>query len=183
MAADLKSDIHKDEESPFLEQSQRTPPHQSSRSRTTQYTTFFGLGLSLFLNLIWLMQSFNSQTTDNFCNAFTTLHRSPITDQIDIEYASTTFDGSFTHESIYTQLPSLALEQAWDDLGIRLRHTIIPEDQAEHYGLDPGHLKLKPEQGGGFPVLFEFHHHLHCLVRKSSHSPSVPQITKVIANT
>ena len=44
------------------------------------------------------------------------------------------------------------------------RLSTIREDEAELYGLNPGHLKMKPEQGGGFPVLFEFHHHLHCLV-------------------
>lgn len=165
MGGDLKSDaMLNDEQSPFLEKLQQPPLPPSTRSRVTQYCALFVFGLSLFLNIIWLAQRFGSQTTGNFCNAFTTLHKSPITDQINIEYAPATFDGSFRQESIYTQRPSPAVEHAWDDLGIHLRHTVIPEDQAEYYGLDPGHLKVKPEQGGGFPVLFEFHHHLHCLV-------------------
>lgn len=41
---------------------------------------------------------------------------------------------------------------------------MIPEDKAQRYGIDTGLLKVKPENGGGYPVLFEFQHHLHCLV-------------------
>lgn len=47
----------------------------------------------------------------------------------------------------------------------------MPEHLAEKFGLNPGLAKVTPELGGGFPVLFEFEHHLHCLniLRQSSY--------------
>jgi Mycotoxin biosynthesis protein UstYa len=49
------------------------------------------------------------------------------------------------------------------------RHYVVPENLASKYGLDPGHLKYAEANGGGYPVLFEFEHHLHCvdLLRQS----------------
>lgn len=40
---------------------------------------------------------------------------------------------------------------------------VIPESKANDFSLNPAWLKRIPEEGGGFPVLFEFEHHLHCL--------------------
>lgn len=51
------------------------------------------------------------------------------------------------------------------------RHFRVPKDRASYYGLDPGHAQYLESQGGGYPVLFEFEHHLHCvnLLRQSLH--------------
>ena len=135
------------------------------------YCGIFALALSLFLNTILLSQQWAGPAAlDSICADHTAQSRSPISDAIDISYQTVTFNGSFVHESLYTQPPSDAVELAWDDLGTDLRLSNLPEDTAELYGLDPGHLKVKTEQGGGYPVLFEFHHHLHCLnlLRKTS---------------
>ena len=43
---------------------------------------------------------------------------------------------------------------------------VIPEDNLDdiaRFGLDPGMVKRKPSQGGGFVVEAEGLHHLHCL--------------------
>ena len=40
---------------------------------------------------------------------------------------------------------------------------VIPESDAERYGLDERMVKRIPSQGGGFIVQSEGFHHLHCL--------------------
>ncbi|SPO02056.1 uncharacterized protein DNG_04729 [Cephalotrichum gorgonifer] len=51
------------------------------------------------------------------------------------------------------------------------RHFRVPEDRESYYGLDPGHAQYLKSQVGGYPALFEFEHHLHCvnLLRQSLH--------------
>lgn len=43
------------------------------------------------------------------------------------------------------------------------RHYQFPEDLAAQFNIVTGYAKYDPEQGGGYPVLFEFEHHLHCV--------------------
>ena len=40
---------------------------------------------------------------------------------------------------------------------------IVPEEDGVRFGLDPGMVKRLPQQGGGYVVLSEGLHHLHCL--------------------
>lgn len=40
---------------------------------------------------------------------------------------------------------------------------MVPESEGHRYGLNPGHAKIDPKYGGGFPTLFQFEHDLHCL--------------------
>lgn len=161
-----------EERSPFLATTRQLARATPSRSGIYWYCSALVFGISIFLNVIWLAQCWSQASSlDTVCNDHTSQSHSPISDEIDITYDTVKFDGSFWNESIYTRAPSKEVEESWDALGSDLRHHVIPEDQAERYGLDPGHLKLKPEQGGGFPVMFEFHHHLHCLnlLRKTSY--------------
>ena len=41
---------------------------------------------------------------------------------------------------------------------------LITEEEAESYGLLAGQVKLRKEEGGGFPVYVDALHLLHCLV-------------------
>ena len=42
---------------------------------------------------------------------------------------------------------------------------VVPEEHADRYGLHAGQVKLRKEDGGGFPVYVDALHLLHCLVR------------------
>jgi hypothetical protein len=80
-------------------------------------------------------------------------------------------NGSFDKLTIYRQPASPDVDQAWTDLGAYLKPFVIPEDEAEKYGLHPGQVKRIPEQGGGYVAILESTHHLHCLnvLRQASH--------------
>ena len=43
------------------------------------------------------------------------------------------------------------------------RHFRVPWELASRYGLDPGYAQYLQSGGGGYPVAFEFEHHLHCV--------------------
>ncbi|PGH16402.1 hypothetical protein AJ79_01733 [Helicocarpus griseus UAMH5409] len=61
------------------------------------------------------------------------------------------------------------MERKWHI--VSYRHYVLPEPLATKYGLKTGHAKLRPEDGDGHPVLFEFEHHLHCvdILRQATH--------------
>jgi hypothetical protein len=48
-------------------------------------------------------------------------------------------------------------------LPVLAKPIIVPEEGAEQWGLQPAMVKRKQDQGGGFAVLVEGFHHLHCL--------------------
>jgi hypothetical protein len=86
-----------------------------------------------------------------------------------VRYSTVTFNGTFMGRSPYTEDPSPAVDAAWAGLATTARHFRVPEDQAATYGLHPGHARWSQADGGGYPVLLEFSHHLHCvdLVRQA----------------
>ncbi|EDN09593.1 predicted protein [Histoplasma mississippiense (nom. inval.)] len=90
---------------------------------------------------------------------------------IDIAYESVLFNGSFTKASIYRQPPGPLVDEAWLALGTRFASVLVPEDEAENYGIKQGQVKRMKEQGGGFFAHIEVFHHLHCvnLLRQTSH--------------
>jgi hypothetical protein len=82
-----------------------------------------------------------------------------------VRYSSRQFNGSFSGRSPYTEEPGPGskVDLAWAKLATNARHFRVPEDQAAKYGLHPGHARWSKADGGGYPVLFEFSHHLHCV--------------------
>jgi hypothetical protein len=88
---------------------------------------------------------------------------SPIMQDVPIRYSTVTFNGTFEARTPYTEDPSPKVDAAWAELGTASRHFRVPEDQATRYGLDPGYARWSKADGGGYPVLFEFTHHLHCI--------------------
>lgn len=65
---------------------------------------------------------------------------------------------------------------------ISLRHQLtrhedralaIPEEDAAKSGITPSHVRINPKYGGGYPANLEGLHQLHCLVSRSSMTPSV----------
>lgn len=46
------------------------------------------------------------------------------------------------------------------------RSVIVPAEMAEESSLNPSHVQVRPEYGGGFPANVEGLHHLHCLVSR-----------------
>jgi hypothetical protein len=47
---------------------------------------------------------------------------------------------------------------------------LIPEEEAESYGLLAGQVKMRKETGGRFPAYVDALHLMHCLVRTASNS-------------
>jgi hypothetical protein len=115
----------------------------------------------------------------------------PMLNDIDITYSEWQFDGTFPdkHSNIYRQDPSPAVDEAWESMGLSSecvhihsrqsqtdtvldRVVIISEEEGPKAGLSPiNHVQVNKKYGGGYPVLVEGLHHLHCLVRPSA-SPS-----------
>ncbi|WEW58382.1 hypothetical protein PRK78_003850 [Emydomyces testavorans] len=106
---------------------------------------------------------------------------------ISVSYDTVQFNGSFSHESIYRQVASPEVDEAWLALGAECTvhpslhfaesrdltkgvvadaAIIIPENEAEHYGIQRGQVKRPEEKGGGFFANVEVLHHLHCLLRE-----------------
>lgn len=129
------------------------------------------LGLSLFthpfLSTLWPRE----RDKDKICSAHTAVFPSPVENDLDITWRVSPVNGSFDKLTIYRQPASPEVDQAWTDLGAYLKPFIIPEDEAEKYGLHPGQVKRIPEQGGGYVAILESTHHLHCLnvLRQASH--------------
>ena len=108
---------------------------------------------------------------DALCRAHTAMVSSPVYDDIEVGWRPADVNGSFDKLTVYRQPAGLEVDQAWESLGAYLKPFVVPEDQAERYGLNPGMLKRIPEQGGGFVAVLEGSHHLHCLnvLRQASH--------------
>ncbi|KIX10020.1 uncharacterized protein Z518_01101 [Rhinocladiella mackenziei CBS 650.93] len=149
--------------------------HESSRPKSRRWLSYalaFMLGLSVFINIVALLQQrIRTQDMDELCSTYTSENPSPISQDVKIAYSTTEFNGSFLNPSPYTLIPGPDVDEAWLALGTQSRHYVVPEHLGTYYGLNPGHVKLSPKDGGGFPVLFEFEHHLHCvnLLRQSSY--------------
>ena len=118
--------------------------------------------------LQWLLRE---SEKDKICIAHTSAYPSPVEKDVDIKWNVSPVNGSFEKLTIYRKPASPEVDQAWSDLGAYLKPFIIPEDEAEAYGLHPGQVKRIPEQGGGFVAILESTHHLHCLnvLRQGSH--------------
>lgn len=108
---------------------------------------------------------------DKLCITHTSEYPSPVDNDLDIIWATKSFNGSFKKQTIYRQRASPEVDQAWRDLGAYAQPFAIREDEGEKYGLRPWQVKRIPEQGGGFVAILESTHHLHCLnvLRQASH--------------
>ncbi|EGC43577.1 conserved hypothetical protein [Histoplasma capsulatum var. duboisii H88] len=80
---------------------------------------------------------------DKICSTYTTQYSSPILKDVDIMYESVQFNGSFTKASIYQQPPGPLVDKAWLTLGTRLESILVPEDEAEKYGIQQGQNLLR----------------------------------------
>ncbi|PGH37038.1 hypothetical protein GX50_00021 [[Emmonsia] crescens] len=108
---------------------------------------------------------------DEICSTYTTQYSSPLLKDVDISYKPVHFNGSFTKATIYRQRPGPLVDEAWLALGTQYASIIVPENEAEGYGIQQGQVKRMKEQGGGFYANVEALHHLHCLnlLRQASH--------------
>jgi hypothetical protein len=129
------------------------------------------LGLSLLTHPLFKTPSLGEREKDKICSVHTAVFPSPVENDLDITWKASPVNGSFDKLSIYRRPASPDVDQAWTDLGADLKPFIIPEDEAEKYGLHPGQVKRIPEQGGGYVAILESTHHLHCLnvLRQGSH--------------
>ncbi|EGC45034.1 conserved hypothetical protein [Histoplasma capsulatum var. duboisii H88] len=146
------------------------PNRQNFRS-LHHFVASIVLGISLFCNFILLAEQFKPRNLDKICSTYTTQYSSPILKDVDITYKPVHFNGSFMKASIYRQPPGPLVDEAWLALGTRYASIIVPEDEAETYGIQKGQVKRMKEQGGGFYANVEVFHHLHCLnlLRQTSH--------------
>ncbi|PGH07164.1 hypothetical protein GX51_01951 [Blastomyces parvus] len=133
-------------------------------SRSWRYFVFFiVLGVSVFCNVVLFAEQFKRWNLDEVCSTYTTQYSSPVLKDVDISYNPVLFNGSFSKETIYRQRAGPLVDEAWFALGTRYEPIIIPENEAEGYGIQKGQVKRKKEQGGGFFANVEVLHHLHCL--------------------
>ncbi|ETN43878.1 uncharacterized protein HMPREF1541_11009 [Cyphellophora europaea CBS 101466] len=84
-------------------------------------------------------------------------------EDLDIEYNTIQFNGSFMAENIYRQAASPEVDAAWEALGVNYRPVRIPVERAQEAGLRKDHVQIDPRYGGGYPANVEGLHHLHCL--------------------
>ncbi|KAF2010635.1 hypothetical protein BU24DRAFT_378783 [Aaosphaeria arxii CBS 175.79] len=157
------------EEASFLHETQKQLPQ---RRRWLELGVLVLLSLSILLNILTYF-SHRKEDLDDVCSVYTSQSLSPIQQDVKVKYSTVQFEGSFSNpnSSAYRLPPGKEVDDAWLSLGVQNHHYVVPEALASQYGLDPGLAKVSPELGGGFPVLFEFEHHLHCLnlLRQSSH--------------
>lgn len=107
---------------------------------------------------------------------------SPIDNDVKIKYQTVDFNGSFQRQTIYRGAAGPEADAAWEALGVDCEKfdylkwngtndlsvdnpIIVPEKDAQRYGLAAGQVKRRKDQGGGFFANVEVLHHLHCLVR------------------
>ncbi|ETN46244.1 uncharacterized protein HMPREF1541_00428 [Cyphellophora europaea CBS 101466] len=133
------------------------------------YALIFLLGVSVFVNVMqYVMVALEAgkhspHDVNDVCSSWTSEYPSPIMDDTQITWQTTEYNDSFLTQSRYRGPPGSETDKLWFDLGTRNRHYIVPEHLGERYGLKQGHAKIDPKLGGGFPVLFQFEHDLHCL--------------------
>ncbi|OJD11651.1 hypothetical protein AJ78_07621 [Emergomyces pasteurianus Ep9510] len=180
-AGDMASSSTKDEGS-FLDEEERlsllkgtkhcaTPNAQPYSQSLSRFVFFIVLGISMFCNFIFFSEHLKGRNLDEKCTTYTTQYSSPVLKDVDVSYNPVHFNGSFTKATIYRQRPGPLVDEAWLALGTQYAPIIIPENEAEAYGIHPGQVKRKKEQGGGFYANVEVFHHLHCLntLRQASH--------------
>jgi len=107
-------------------------------------------------------------------------------EDMSITYNKVKFDGVFKNESIYRQLASPEVDEAWEALGVdcplhspsltsfmslttndycmKDRPLVLPEELGAKAGLTKSHGQRNKKYGGGYLVNVEGLHHLHCLV-------------------
>ncbi|ODH42645.1 hypothetical protein ACO22_01170 [Paracoccidioides brasiliensis] len=144
---------------------------QRFSQRLLFFTLLVVLGISVFCNVVLISEQYKRWNLDKICSVYTSQYSSPLLKDIDISYETVHFNGSFTKKTIYRQRPSPEVDQAWYDLGVHYGSIVIPENEAERYGIRKDQVKRRKDQGGGFFANVEIFHHLHCLnlLRQASH--------------
>ncbi|EPE27422.1 hypothetical protein GLAREA_04213 [Glarea lozoyensis ATCC 20868] len=122
------------------------------------------LGVAFFLSAILgaLSGILLTQDPDKYCFQRTSRF-SPVTQDTQISYHLTRFNGSFMHENIYRKPASPEVDEAWQALGVDYRGAAVPQDLAAKSGLTNKHVQIQEKYGGGYPANVEGLHHLHCL--------------------
>ncbi|KAF2119081.1 hypothetical protein BDV96DRAFT_610881 [Lophiotrema nucula] len=123
--------------------------------------TFLNVGLA-----VWVAQRWKDgqlvQDGDRFC-----VHHlsrwSPLVEQVEPNWHTVLFNGSFLKESSYRGPAGPETDAAWEALGGDYRSVVIPETEAEEAGLGPDHVRISQHYGGGLPANVEGLHHIHCL--------------------
>ncbi|KAG9229919.1 hypothetical protein BJ875DRAFT_386313 [Amylocarpus encephaloides] len=144
---------------------------QSRPQHRLPYTLLLSLalGISIVLNT-YLGFIVDNRPLDEVCNMHSHL-KSPVHEAVRVGYKATQFNGSVPRNTIYRQTAGPEVDEAWRMLGTNYRPVVIPEDKAESYGIGPGFVKRRKDQGGGFFANVEVFHHLHCvnLLRKGAY--------------
>lgn len=140
----------------------------SSSKRTLAFTLVAGLAVSNALSLAvgayaGRHRALMQQSLDTHCAAHTVQY-SPLLDEVTIQYAPVTFNGSFLQETVYRRPAAPEVDAAWEALGVNYRAGVIPAAAGPRSGLTPDHVQRADRYGGGFLVNVEGMHHLHCLV-------------------
>ncbi|KLJ06371.1 hypothetical protein EMPG_10200 [Blastomyces silverae] len=141
----------------------RTPNRQTHSQSWRYFAFFIVLGISVFCNFVLFAEQFKRWNLDEICSTYTTQYSSPVLKDVDISYTPVHFNGSFTNPTIYRERPGPLVDEAWLALGTQYAPMIIPENEAEGYGIQKGQVKRMKDQGGGFFANVEVLHHLHCL--------------------
>ncbi|KAF4550971.1 Hypothetical protein D9617_15g043250 [Elsinoe fawcettii] len=94
---------------------------------------------------------------------------SPIADGIDQSAQTVQWNGSIFKPNIYRGDASHAVDEAWRALGTHLSPFMISEADAAKVGVPADAIRASEQYGGGYVVLGEAFHQLHCLdiMRKS----------------
>ncbi|TAQ83165.1 hypothetical protein B7494_g8511 [Chlorociboria aeruginascens] len=173
------SGANENSDSDYILQSPRTKRRCRRPSLPPALPTVFKMLLSVLLSFILgaaismvLTAQINQRKQDTDlirqC-AMRMSHYSPVLNEVDQEYSTTYFNGSFMQEMIYRRPASPEVDAAWQALGIEYRPSVIPKEEGKASGFSKHHVQRAKKYGGGYFVQVEGLHHLHCLnmVRKS----------------
>lgn len=72
-----------------------------------------------------------------------------------------------SHSAQTVKLFASVYVRSANDSNVDLPIIVSEEDEIEKYGLLPGYVKRRKDQGGGYLANVEVLHHLHCLVLRN----------------
>ncbi|ORY17949.1 hypothetical protein BCR34DRAFT_473967 [Clohesyomyces aquaticus] len=130
------------------------------------------LGIVLWLGLR-LQDGHLVFDADKFCihhiSRYCKNHLSPLVKEVEPNWHTVLFNGSFLKENIYRQSAGPEVDAAWSALGVDYRSIIVPANEGDRTGLRKDQVQVSDYYGGGYPANVEGLHHLHCLnlLRKS----------------
>jgi hypothetical protein len=101
----------------LLSNSENVQPLTKPRKFSWRFTLgLVASHLATALIVGWIVSNWKLNL-DQLCAARTSYY-SPVLKDVTVKYSTTTYNGSFFHETIYRQDPSPEVDQAWKDLGV-----------------------------------------------------------------